>query len=108
MADITWWMEIAAEEICGHCVEYDDCGKGNHERQFASIIAAHAEPLVALLRESRRDHHHACMAYTDGGRHKPEGDCTMDCDVGNWNARVDSALAGLATEGSDAESTAKR
>jgi hypothetical protein len=85
----------------------------NAQDHVAAIIATFAEPLVRLLNEARREHHHTadgdprdgvccpqccCQSWPDD----PEGDfeptpnsdepCTCGTDA--WNARVDAALEG--------------
>jgi len=81
---------------------------------IAAIIAMHAEPLMALLREARREHYHCddswyCCGkcdHPDHGQLYPEyflsshdgeaarvaGICNCLADA--WNARIDKALEG--------------
>lgn len=88
--------------------------------RIAAIIAQHAEPLVALLRESKREHRHCddswyccgkCtsldhMMCPGGENHEHDAACYlgahageaarefMECNCGadEWNAKVDAAL----------------
>jgi len=82
--------------------------------RIAAIIATFAEPLVALLRESRRDHHHAadgdvcdgaccpqcccCESWPDDPEGDfeptPNSDAACTCGAAEWNARIDAALEG--------------
>lgn len=79
------WIEDAARHI-GQ--EIDDDG-GPEDTEIATIILEHAAPLLALLRESRREH------YKD---HDPMDDCpalhgrSCDCGTSEWNARIDEVL----------------
>lgn len=61
--------------------------------------------LVALLRESKREHHHCgdswyccplCL-HEDHGRRgmRQDDNGTCNCGASAWNARVDEALKGL-------------
>lgn len=114
MPSINDWAAKAAERIV-----YGKNGPISEER-IAAIIATFAEPLVALLRESRREHLHVeddtwycCGACThecesdDPGHEHSEGCCVSshdnvpkrvqgvcDCGAAAWNARLDAALAG--------------
>lgn len=76
--------------------------------RLAAVIATHAEMLMSLLRESRREHHHCddtwycckkcshdCFgelpsAYGRKGEIVLGALCT--CGADEWNARVDAAL----------------
>lgn len=60
--------------------------------RIAAVIAHFAEPLVTLLRESKREHEpdgeqEGCLKNTDE-------DEACDCGADAWNARVDAVLAG--------------
>jgi len=98
------WAAKAADKIWSE-IDIDDREIPSHER-IAAIIALHAEPLVRLLRESRRGHHSMCDASQkwrvdhtyraqnvdeiDGWRPLPLGSCTCGADA--WNARIDKVL----------------
>jgi hypothetical protein len=90
-----------------------------HEARIATIIATFAEPLVALLRDARREHYHCDDSWyccgkcthsdhiyrvegewqegdeyplSEGFAGRVKGRCTCGADA--WNARVGAALAG--------------
>ena len=113
MGSIQDW---AAKAACRIVDEYDGrrlpLRLRKDQNHISAIIATFAEPLVSLLRESRRVHHHVadgdvrdgvccpqccCESWPDD----PEGDfeaepnsdepCT--CDAAEWNARIDKALS---------------
>lgn len=106
MPSINDWTAKAARRIC------DEPGRKNAER-IAAIIAVHAEPLVALLREARRPHYHCddswyccgrCqhpdhtwtdheyLSSHDGEAAREAGVCNCGADA--WNARIDKVLGG--------------
>ena len=69
--------------------------------RIAAIIALHAEPLVALLREARRSHDKGYNEESCDYPPCPKSDeceandnmaCTCSADA--WNARIDAVLAG--------------
>lgn len=75
------------------------------EDRIATIIATFADPLITLLRESRREHRHCddswycckkCSAIDHGGLEDVPADAMCNCGADAWNARVDAALAGHA------------
>lgn len=103
LASTADWATRAAERICYEVGRVEREGAGVKPdvasvNRIASIVATHAEPLVALLREAKREHHNSLTAYsgwacgvfvTDNATGKAEA-CT--CGASNWNARVDAAL----------------
>lgn len=110
MSSVEDWAAKAARRIVD---EYVDRRTPRRDQDHvAAIIATFAEPLVALLRESRREHDHADGDVRDGAccprccceswPDDPEGDfeptpnsdepCT--CGADEWNARVEAALRG--------------
>lgn len=94
----TDWATKAAEEIRSKVIAEG----GTSAMQFitnsdiASIIAAHAEPLVALLRESRREHMTKTSEWCPKSDFDYEDDPTVTCtcSASAWNAKVDAALKG--------------
>lgn len=73
-------------------------GLGPSESRIAAIIVLHAEPLLKLLAESRREHHRGyndemCdyppCPRSDG---EPFYDVKCTCGADEWNAKVDEAL----------------
>lgn len=89
------------------------------ESRIAAIIATYAEPLIALLRESKRPHYHneddqwyccgacthECWVIEEDQDHEHDKNCCVDshdipkriqgvCDCGaaEWNARINRAL----------------
>jgi hypothetical protein len=79
-------------------IDLTAAGQQAIKTRIASIIAAHAEPLVALLRESKREHMSTCEAIShrrsdDGGVTFawPAKACT--CGARAWNAMVEASLA---------------
>jgi len=115
------WITRTADKISSEI----DVGSLSYpgEDRIAAIIATFAEPLVALLREARREHYHCndswycCGKCThsdhvlcDGdeedhehnaacylGSHKGEAARTSgicNCGADAWNARVDAVLGG--------------
>ena len=117
MPSINDWAAKAAERIAFEFVVATSA-KRSAER-IAAIIATFAEPLVALLREARREHHHdpvsnyehdrgccpqcTCESWNpvaksqDEGEldaeHEPNSNEICDCGADAWNARVDATLA---------------
>ena len=110
-------IDDLAIEAARRIIEEFDLAEGRNvekrEARIAAIVATYAGPLVALLREARREHLHcdddswyccrACHAADHGlaeGESLREGErwgtavgvCTCDADA--WNARVDAVLAG--------------
>jgi hypothetical protein len=61
----------------------------NPQQTIASIISAHAAPLVALLRDVRREHRIFCDTQAIGC-----GLPCCTCGAGPWNARVDERGSG--------------
>ena len=79
MASINSWATKAAHRIvinCGH-----QCSMS--AERVAAIISTYAEPLMILLRGSKRDHSVECAIVED----RP---CTCGADA--WNARIDATL----------------
>lgn len=112
MASVNDWAAKAADRIDNE-IRMPSLGSSAKRRpskeRIAAIIATFAEPLVALLRESRREHHHCddswyCCPMCESEDHGRLGEgpghhdrkCT--CGAAAWNARVDAALAGEAKE----------
>ena len=64
--------------------------------RIAAIIALHAEPLMALLRETRREHNDTDEGYCP--RNYPDhwtvSKAKCICGADAWNVRIDAALAG--------------
>lgn len=104
MPSINDWAAKAAERI------YDtenNWGRKASVDRIAAIIATFAEPLMQVLRESKREHQHCedsfycCRRCTSPDHFLLEGEtlggdlteCTCGADA--WNARVDAALDGL-------------
>ena len=56
--------------------------------RVAAIIAAHAEPLMALLREAKREHRDDCLSSNWSYN-------TCICGASAWNAKVDAAVEGV-------------
>jgi hypothetical protein len=89
------WASAAAEYIDG---EYSAGLSARYQpriSRIASIIATFAEPLVALLRESKHEGSHAPSCPSSRmilGDDPGDYECT--CDARDWNTRVDRALAG--------------
>ncbi len=76
----TTWATKAAEEIMSERVGgTNDIGI----EETRDIILKHTAPLVALLRESKREHSLDCPE-------NPSYRCTCGADA--WNARVEAAL----------------
>jgi hypothetical protein len=75
------------------------------EEEIAAIIATFAEPLVKLLRESRREHYHCddsyyCCGACDAEDHGPLGGGfanreggVCNCGADEWNKRIEEALS---------------
>lgn len=87
MPSVNDWAAKAAERI------YEEFPISTHGmpkvERIAAIIATFAAPLVALLRESRRECSTTCRAY--GNYQPPYEECS--CGADEWNARVDKALS---------------
>lgn len=108
MPNINGWAAKAAEGISSEfpSIKFPDMLPS--DERIAAIIATFAEPLVALLREARREHFHSerdtldccpqCRrdlglpGYKCTGGWPKDGSCT--CGASKWNARIDAALAG--------------
>ncbi len=99
MPSINDWAMKAANKIVSEL-----WGKKRAEvrpERIAAIIATYAEPLMTLLRETKREHGYLCikctMTLAHGGMPVPkekvdEGTCT--CGADEWNARVDAVISG--------------
>lgn len=110
MSSINDWASKAAHRIATEITfGVPHVPRQRHENRIAAIIATFAEPLVALLKESRREHHHCDDSWYCCGKCKSEDHCGItltshdapkrragvcDCGADAWNARVDAALAG--------------
>ena len=84
------------------------CGSELTTEHIISIISTHAEPLVALLREAKREHLHdeggdnfrccsmcSCNDVKLNSRLRLEPNTdprTCDCGADEWNARIDEVL----------------
>jgi len=117
MPSVNDWAAKAAHKIV------DDFGldEGRSKERIAAIVATFAEPLVALLRDSHRNHYHCegddwqccgkctheCTMIEDGELdHEHDESCCVsgmgygrkngvcNCGADAWNARVDAALNG--------------
>lgn len=114
MPSVNDWAARAADRIDDEYPHARGKRRPSVDR-VAAIIATFAEPLVGLLRESRRLHEHyegqpqrccpqcACESWigdeqveTDDDdeypANRPDEPCACGADA--WNARVDAALAG--------------
>ena len=98
----TDWATKAAEEIISYVV-VDHLR--NPRKTIASILAAHAEPLVALLLEAKREHCHSedgsCCQLCFCNDKVLDFYCrlvdntavrTCTCGADEWNARIEMAL----------------
>lgn len=83
------WTTKAARSICGE--RLSNPRSADDQERIASIIAAHAEPLVALLRESKQWRHQVGCAARSGLRAPSQWPC--DCSANAWNTRVEAALS---------------
>lgn len=115
MASVNDWAAKAAQRIL---VEYESKSpydKRDSEAHVAAIIATFAEPLVAMLRESHREHYHSndswyccgqCTHECDNEEmdHEHDESCCVgsnsqrpekcNCGVSAWNAKIDKVLGG--------------
>lgn len=112
MPSIEDWAAKAARKIRS---EHRGCKEGPTQERCAAIIATFTEPILKLLAESRREHHHQeldeifgccprcdCKSWAavaraqDAGEldaePKPNSDGPCTCGADEWNARVDEAL----------------
>jgi len=103
MPSINDWAAKAARRILEEKFILAQSKEGK-EARVAAIIATFAEPLMALVRESRREHGYLCvkckMTLAYGGMPVPkekieEGTCT--CGADEWNAKVEAALDGYSS-----------
>ena len=110
MASINDWAAKAAERIQEECDGNFGCTVS--VERIAAIIATFAEPLIALLQESRREHYHfggdipgtdccprctcQCWPADPEPDFEPEPNSKLPCDCGAdaWNARVEAVLGG--------------
>lgn len=123
MASINDWAAKAARHIEGEIFGKDHRGRTvaerPHEGRIAAIIATFAEPLITVVRASRRSHYHcedswyccgkcthqcdnyeedhehdeSCYVHShDGEAARTKGVCNCGADA--WNARIDAALDG--------------
>jgi hypothetical protein len=112
---MTDWAARAARRVLDEYQHRPTQARVDH---CAAIIATFAEPLVALLRESRREHYHhnendvhmpmlccprcTCNSWNavaeaqDSGEldaeHEPNSDEPCTCGADEWNRRVDEVL----------------
>jgi len=102
VASINDWASKAANQIISALTP------DISQERIATIIATHAVPLVALLRESRREHsngaHDECPMANPTYSYNVGEPC--DCGADAWNARVEAALAGLSKPVSDSKQKA--
>ena len=113
MASINDWAAKAAQRIVD---EHDPLRRGLDPpgpERIAAIIATFAEPLMKLLRESKREHDHfpdgdirdgtccprcCCASWPNDPEAdfepEPNSDDPCSCGADAWNAKVDAALAG--------------
>lgn len=111
MPSVNDWAAKAARRIMS---EFPPRGsRGPHEDRIAAIIATFAEPMVALLRDSRREHLHSadgdvrdgvccpqccCESWPDDPEGdfepSPNSDEPCNCGADAWNARIDAVLDG--------------
>ena len=112
------WIDMAAETIAGDpaCCDISS----SDASAIAEVVATFAEPLVSLLRESKREHYHCddgwyccgkclcrcsstakdhehfledCWPASHGGEAARVGG-VCNCGADAWNRRVDAALSG--------------
>jgi len=73
--------------------------------RIAAVIAFHAEPLIALLRETERTHRHDALYHrtccpqctcksNDYEEAEPNSDEPCTCGAAEWNEKIEKALAG--------------
>lgn len=114
MASINDWAAKCAREISVEIPHYllSLDAEARRDERLAAIIALHAEPLVKLLLESKREHVHdercnnCCSRCTheswpldtedvdESWKPSPNSDAPCTCGADAWNARVDAALNG--------------
>src|SRR2546430_2375640 len=94
-------------------VDLTEAGQQEIKHRIAAIVATFAEPLMALLQESKREHYHCddswycCGKCTHQDHVLHEGEYlsshggeaartsgACNCGADKWNARVDAVLAG--------------
>lgn len=115
ISSINDWASRAAERVRDEYRSAAEWGSTPSQERVAAIIATFAEPLLKLLSEARRVHHHekddswyCCGACThpcenDEEDHEHDDSCcvesTMDrvqgkCDCGAdaWNKKIEEAL----------------
>jgi hypothetical protein len=101
MSSINDWAAKAAERIDDEYPHARRKQRPSTER-IAAIIATFAEPLMAMLREAKREHsrgylseesdHPPCKKSHEDYAEKFDGPCTCGADA--WNAKIDTVLAG--------------
>jgi hypothetical protein len=98
---MTDWAAKAAYEIAITIREASfSCEPEKEEvKKSATIIATFAEPLVALVRESKRRHYHCddsfyCCPLCDESDHAGAKGTDCTCGADDWNARVNAVLEG--------------
>lgn len=120
MASVNDWAAKAAQRIINEPLNLKD--RRSQKERFAAIIATFAEPLMTLLRDSKREHHHcedswyccgkcscSCMHLGDDS-HEHDEDCwpsthsertsgVCNCGADAWNTRVEAVLAGKPESG---------
>jgi len=112
MASIKDWAAKAASRIAEEWPNNRRLDRPS-EAHIAAIIETFAKPLLDLVRESKREHHHSpdgdirdgtccpqccCELWPDDPEGdfepSPNSDKPCDCGADAWNARVDAALNG--------------
>jgi len=125
MPSVNDWAAKAAEHIADEFLpQYQRSGKSKtleaHKERIAAIIATFAEPLMQVLRDSRREHYHCedvyyccplctCACDNDEEDHEHDDSCTIfhiygdrdgrrenkcNCGADKHNARLDKVLHG--------------
>lgn len=96
---------------CGAYLHAEGVRLSSH--RIAAVVAHFAEPLVKLLREAKREHHHVadgdirdgtccpqccCQSWPDDPESDfeptPNGDEPCTCGADKWNAKIDAVLQG--------------
>lgn len=67
-------------------LKIQDDYKNATEDYIAAVIVEFAEPLIALLRESKRIHHDQCQNRAANGYK------ACNCGAGAWNKRIDEVI----------------
>ena len=103
------WASKAAERIFDEFADGHETDKRARVKvsRVAAIIATYAEPLLQVLREARRSHHHdahgneydvssGCCPRCNclDGEHPNHYHLACTCGADAWNAKIDAILAG--------------